>query len=74
MKHPQQLIALEKCDGKTRYEIVNPNQAMDLFGFKDPGAIDYLYVKLRLDGFQVFGKYQRTEKELESTLIIINLN
>jgi hypothetical protein len=74
INHPQQIIALEKCDGKTKFEIVGPNEPMDLFGFKDPGGIDYLYVKLRLDGFQIFGKYQRTEKELESILIIINLN
>lgn len=74
MNHPQQLIALEKCNGKTKYAILNPNDPMDLFGFKDPGAIDYIYIKLRLDGFQVFGTYQRTEKQLESILIIINLN
>ena len=31
-----ELIAIEKTDEKAIYEIIGPNDPIDLFGFKDP--------------------------------------
>lgn len=67
-----EVIAIEKTNDKANYEIIGPNDAMDLFGFKDPLAISYIYCKLMEDGFQTLGSYQRSANANITSILTIN--
>ena len=70
-----ELIAIEKTDEKAIYEIIGPNDPIDLFGFKDPMGVSYIYCKCIDDGFRTIGSYKRhKDANITSVLIINHLN
>lgn len=74
-KPMMEVIAIEKTDDIGYYEVIGPNDPMDLFYFKDPMAIGYIYSKLIESGMGTVGSYKRSpHANITSVLIINHLN